>query len=55
MESTTVEYKREYIDNIVYAVVAFANTEGGRLYIGLNDDGSVFGVDSNGIWILMSS
>ena len=26
MESTTVEYKREYIDNIEYAVVAFANT-----------------------------
>lgn len=45
MESTTVEYKREYIDDIKYAVVAFANTEGGRLYIGLNDDGSVFGVD----------
>ena len=44
MESKTVEYKREYIDDIKYTVVAFANTDGGKLYIGIEDDGRVYGV-----------
>ena len=44
MESKTVEYKREYIDDIKYTVVAFANTDGGKLYIGIEDDGRVSGV-----------
>lgn len=44
MESKTVEYKREYIDDIKYTVVAFANTDGGKLYIGMEDDGRVYGV-----------
>lgn len=43
-ESKTVEYKREYIDDIKYTVVAFANTDGGKLYIGMEDDGRVYGV-----------
>lgn len=46
MENKTAEYKREYMDDIKYAVVAFANTEGGRIYIGVNDDGSVYGVEN---------
>lgn len=44
MESKTVEYKREYIDGIKYTVVAFANTDGGKLYIGMEDDGRIYGV-----------
>ena len=44
VEGKTIEWKREYIDDIKYTVVAFANTEGGRLYIGVNDDGTVLGV-----------
>ena len=44
MENKTVEYKREYIDDIKYTVVAFANTDGGKLYIGMEDDGRVYGV-----------
>ena len=43
VESNTIEFKREYTDDIKYAVVAFANTEGGKIYIGINDDGSVRG------------
>lgn len=43
-ERKTVEYKREYIDDIKYTVVAFANTDGGKLYIGMEDDGRVCGV-----------
>ena len=45
VENKTTEFKREYMDDIKYAVIAFANTEGGKLYIGINDDGSVCGVD----------
>lgn len=44
MESKTVEYKREYADDIKYAVVAFANTDGGKIYIGVDDDGNACGV-----------
>ena len=44
MESKTLEYKREYIDEIKYTVVAFANTDGGKLYIGMEDNEQVCGV-----------
>lgn len=44
MESKTVEYKREYIDAIKYTVAAFANTDGGKVFIGVEDDGRVCGV-----------
>lgn len=43
-ESKTTEFKREYTEDIKYAVVAFANTDGGKIYIGINDDGSVCGI-----------
>lgn len=46
IENKTTEFKREYVDDIKYAVVAFANTEGGKIYIGVNDDGSVQGVEN---------
>lgn len=46
LENKTTEFKREYMDDIKYAVVAFANTDGGRIYIGINDNGSVQGVEN---------
>lgn len=46
LEGKNIEFKRQYIDDIKYAVLAFANTEGGTLYIGINDDGSVEGVEN---------
>ena len=45
-ENKTTEFKREYLDDIKYAVIAFANTDGGKLYIGIDDDGSVYGVEN---------
>ena len=44
IENKITEFKREYTDEIKYAVIAFANTDGGKIYIGLNDDGTVLGV-----------
>ena len=43
-ENKTTEFKREYVDDIKNTIVAFANCDGGTLYIGVNDDGSVCGV-----------
>ena len=43
-ENLTTEFKREYIDDIRLTVLAFANTAGGTLYVGIEDDGSICGV-----------
>ncbi|MBQ9885346.1 MAG: putative DNA binding domain-containing protein [Lachnospiraceae bacterium] len=45
LESKTTEFKREYIDDIKYTVIAFANTDGGKVYVGIGDDGSVCGIE----------
>jgi ATP-dependent DNA helicase RecG len=45
IKNATIEFKREYVDEIKKSIIAFANTKGGTLYIGINDDGSVQGVD----------
>lgn len=39
-ENERTEYKREFTDDIAKEVVAFANTEGGKIYVGANDDGT---------------
>ena len=46
LENKTTEFKREYMDDIKYTVIAFANTDGGKIYIGMNDDGTVKGLDN---------
>ncbi len=45
VENKTIEFKREYAEDIKNTIVAFANCDGGTLYIGVNDDGTVCGVD----------
>ena len=44
IENSNTEFKREYTDSIRKAVVAFANTDGGCIYVGIEDDGTVVGV-----------
>ena len=46
VENKTTEFKREYVDDIKNTIIAFANCDGGTLYIGVNDDGNVYGVDN---------
>ncbi|WP_227429293.1 RNA-binding domain-containing protein [Psychrobacter sp. I-STPA6b] len=50
-ESKTLEFKRELprYDQIAKTIVAFANTSGGRLLIGVDDDGSLLGIDESSI------
>lgn len=45
VENKTTEFKREYVNDIKNTIVAFANCDGGTLYIGVNDDGTACGVD----------
>ncbi len=44
-ESETVELKAIVVDDIKKEIIAFANCEGGKLYIGVQDDGTVSGLD----------
>ena len=44
-ESETVELKSVIVDDIKKEIIAFANCEGGKLYIGVQDDGTVVGLD----------
>jgi ATP-dependent DNA helicase RecG len=43
-ESETVELKSEIVSDICTEIIAFANTHGGTLYIGVQDNGEVVGV-----------
>ncbi len=44
-EGTNLEYKREWTDDIIPEIVSFLNCTGGTLFIGVSDDGEVYGVD----------
>ncbi|MFT8309988.1 MAG: RNA-binding domain-containing protein [Sporolactobacillus sp.] len=44
-ESETVELKQIVVDDIKKEVIAFANCQGGILYIGVSDDGTIIGID----------
>lgn len=44
-EGETIEFKREMTSSAVKTVIAFANSGGGTLYIGIDDEGIPIGVD----------
>jgi ATP-dependent DNA helicase RecG len=46
VENNNTELKREFVSDIKKIAVAFANTDGGKIYIGIADDGAVVGLDS---------
>ena len=45
-ESETIELKEVVVDEIKKEIIAFANCDGGKLYISVQDDGTVIGVDN---------
>ena len=55
-ESSGVEFKRDTIDNRALAkeLVAFANLQGGRVILGVEDDGSVTGITRDRLeeWVM---
>lgn len=52
-EGSNIEFKRQYTKDIIKTVIAFANTNGGKIYIGIEDDGRVEGVENPGTQLLM--
>ena len=46
LEDKNTEFKREYVEDIKKTLVAFANTDGGNLYIGIDDDGNAVEVNN---------
>ena len=46
MESQTTEYKLQWADKYLPYVSGFANSQGGTLYVGINDNGDVVGIDN---------
>ena len=45
-ETETIELKRIVVDDLKKEIIAFANCHGGKIYIGVNDDGTVCGLDN---------
>lgn len=54
-ESKTVEFKSTFNQDVLVSLVAFANADGGDVYVGVRDDGNVVGVqlaaESETTWI----
>lgn len=53
-ESKTLELKEKLPDNksIAKTVIAFANTAGGKIIVGINDKLKITGVDANNVYSL---
>lgn len=55
-ESETIELKSIVADDIKKEIIAFANCEGGNLYIGVSNDGTIIGLeDPDGVALQVSN
>lgn len=45
-ENEVMEFKSIFVNDLSKEVIAFANTKGGDIYIGVNDDGTVCGIEN---------
>ena len=43
-ETENIEFKSQFTEDIYREVIAFANTDGGIIYVGIDDDGNVIGL-----------
>ncbi|MBR6177898.1 MAG: ATP-binding protein, partial [Bacteroidales bacterium] len=43
-EDIKTEFKQSFTDDVIVALVAFANAKGGSAYVGMCDNGSVCGI-----------
>lgn len=44
-ENENTKFKESFSDGVVISLVAFANTSGGRVFIGINDGGQIVGAE----------
>ncbi|MBR1867854.1 MAG: putative DNA binding domain-containing protein [Clostridia bacterium] len=42
-ENDIIEFKRQFVNDLNKEVIAFANTNGGEIFIGIDDDGTIVG------------
>jgi len=45
VESRQIEYKRSFGKEVIISLVAFANTDGGKVIVGVGDNGAACGTD----------
>jgi ATP-dependent DNA helicase RecG len=45
-ETENIEFKLKVTDDLYKEVIAFANTDGGTIYIGIDDEGNVVGIEN---------
>lgn len=45
-ETENIEFKLQFTDELYKEVIAFANTDGGAIYIGIDNDGNAVGIDN---------
>ncbi len=45
-ESQTTEFKQLWKDDYIKTISAFANSDGGKLYVGVDDDGEIVGIEN---------
>ena len=45
-ESQTIEFKQLWKDEYLKTICAFSNSDGGSLYLGISDDGSLIGLNN---------
>ena len=46
-ESQNIEWKESWRDEYLKWICGFANAQGGKIYIGCNDDGEIVGVSDS--------
>lgn len=46
MENQNTEYKETWRDEYIKWVCGFANADGGNIYIGIDDNGNIKGIDN---------
>ena len=46
-ESQTIEFKQIWKDNYLKTICAFANSDSGELYIGVDDNGEIIGINNS--------
>ena len=44
-ETENVEFKAQITDELSKEIIAFANTDGGVIYVGIDNDGNAIGID----------
>ncbi|MBQ7958698.1 MAG: ATP-binding protein, partial [Oscillospiraceae bacterium] len=43
-ETENIEFKSQFTDELYKEVIAFANTDGGVIYIGIDNNGNAIGI-----------